>query len=493
MNLTHTLNITSPLHEHTTASLLSLHADLDVPCPNHTNRKCWAEEEAAVMSRAAVTSLAAILVCVCACSVVANSLVCLVFSRQRGDGGGGGLSVSNRFLVNLAACNALFTLLVLPLALPALLTGRWLWGRAVCQASGLAGGVLVTASTLTLAAISLDRYLAVLAPLRYTLRVTPRRCAAVIAAIWAASVAVSLPPLLGWSRFKFHASQLICTVAWDSPRRADRGYTLFLVTLTFLLPLGAMLWTYARIFRAARDNSQRTRRSSVVPPFLQAEHEASQCATPVSERRRGSSVPILRRLSQGSCGGWVGVMAGGREEWRTAVTSFLILATFTLGWLPHCLVLVLPALLPALPLPPLLPPLSTLTALLACACNPLVYVFRSKATRRRLARILTRRRRLRHHVFSTATRGRGGGGEGGRVGGGGKGERVEGSVLWQEREREGGGVCGGECHAKLEEGSVPCGKDCGNECGKDCGKERGKDCGKDCGKYCGKECGGSTP
>ena len=388
---------------------------------------CWTEPQpetaaAVAMTTTEVTLLATVLVAVFLCSVVANVLVCVVFSERRCCSS---LSLSNRFLANLTLCNCLFTFLVMPLAFVSLVSRRWLFGAALCQATGLATNLLVTASIFTLAVVSLDRYCAVVTPLHYALRMTRRRCWGFIAGIWLASLAVSCPPLLGWNSFKFHVNKMICTVAWASPSAGDRYYTLFLVSVSFLLPLVAMLWTYSCIFRAARDNSERTRRSSIVPTTsVQQQYDppgggsasgggggggggggssgggdpsgAAQASTPINKRRRSSSVPIIRRLSQTSSRS--NSILQRREEWKTAVTSFLILFSFMLCWLPYFVVIAIRSLAPALQLHPVMSTLSTVAAMFGCACNPMVYVFRSKGTRQDLKVILTRRRSFRNEA-----------------------------------------------------------------------------------------------
>ncbi|XP_076434648.1 G-protein coupled receptor 161-like [Babylonia areolata] len=385
------------------------------------------------MTRTEVTLLATILVTVFLCSAVANSLVCVVFSKRRRS-----LSLSNRFLANLTVCNCLFTLLIMPFAFVSLLSRQWLFGEVLCQLTGLVINVLVTASIFTLVVVSLDRYCAVVTPLHYNMRMTRRRCWAFIGGIWAGALAVSAPPLMGWSGIKFHVNKMICTVAWDSEKPGARYYTLFLVTVSFVVPLVAMLWTYGCIFRAARDNSERTRRSSIVPT-VQADSEGGgssgsgsgsglQQSTPIN-KRRSSSVPIIRRLSQTSSRS--NSILQRREEWKTAVTSFLILFSFMLCWLPYFIVICLRSLAPSLRLHPVMSTISTVAAMFGCACNPMVYVFRSKGTRHDLKVILTRRRSYRNEIVQTAFR-RGGSMRGGAGGGGEGGGREKGSVFWQE-------------------------------------------------------------
>lgn len=348
---------------------------------------CGSQSPQVDMNQIELTILATILVGVFCASVVANAFVCVVFSRRRSS-----LSISNRFLANLTLCNCLFTVLVMPFAFVSLVSRQWVFGPVICQCIGLAMNIFVSASIFTLAVISLDRYCAVVTPLHYTMRMTRRRCWGFIAGIWVLALVVSFPPLLGWNSVRFFVNKMICTVWWASPRPKDRYYTLFLVSLSFVLPLVAMLWTYSRIFRAARDNSERTRKSSIVPT-IQSDPDPCSQTTPVN-KRRSSAVPIIRRLSQTSSRSSSLLLR--REEWKTAVTSFLILFSFMMCWLPYFIVICIRALDPSIHLHPVMSTISTVAAMFGCACNPMVYVFRSKTTRQDLRVILTRKRSFRH-------------------------------------------------------------------------------------------------
>nr|KAG5700275.1 hypothetical protein BaRGS_022902 [Batillaria attramentaria] len=327
-----------PLHSNRSRCGHQLLTDSDdVISTQKVDSGCWTTPPPPVMTPTEVTLLATVLVMVFAASLVANAFVCVVFSKRRSS-----LSISNRFLANLTLCNCLFTLLVMPPAFVSLVTRSWPFGPVLCQCTGLAMNLLVSASIFTLVVISFDR-----------------------------------------------------------PFESDRYYTLFLVSLSFVLPLVAMLWTYSCIFRAARDNSERTRRSSIVPT-VHSDPESGSQSTPINKRRRSSSVPIIRRLSQTSSRS--SSLIQRREEWKTAVTSFLVLFSFMLCWLPYFIVICIRSVAPDLQLHPVMATISTAAAMFGCACNPMVYVFRSKGTRQDLKVILTRRRSFRHESIHSSIR-----------------------------------------------------------------------------------------
>lgn len=311
-------------------------------------------------------------------SIAGNLLVFLVFYKRPVL-----LTISNRFILNLSICSSLNTVLVMPFMFGALIAEDWIFGAEWCKLTGFLMNAIFAASTLTLVAVSLDRYCAVVTPLHYQMRITKRRSVLMIAAVWVLAVLVSLPPLFGWNRYTYQKDKGTCTVLWSSPINDERYYTYSLVILTFILPLCVILWAYRIIFKAAQNNSERTRRNSVIPNNQIDETCSTQ--TPLRfERRRSSTAPILhRRLSTSSSR--AGPLLWHRDEWKTAVASLLVVSTFIICWLPYFIIIILETVLAnSKDIPPVLETVSILLAMMSFACNPLVYVFRSKLTRQEL-------------------------------------------------------------------------------------------------------------
>ncbi|KAL2094532.1 hypothetical protein ACEWY4_009251 [Coilia grayii] len=205
-----------------------------------------------------------------------NMLVCLAVGTSRRLH-----RVANCFVVSLAVTDLLLGLLVLPLsATLELRDGHWPLGGALCNIYISMDVMLCTASILTLLAISVDRYLAISGPLRYPRRVTPRRVAAAIAAIWASSLAVSFVPIhLGWNTWNFTVQNVDWHMheekeKWSCRYEWNNSYVLLDSFGTFYLPLLVMCGMYHRIFRVAREQVRRIR--AATPSFARS---ASAAAT----------------------------------------------------------------------------------------------------------------------------------------------------------------------------------------------------------------------
>ncbi|XP_070819037.1 histamine receptor H2a [Chaetodon trifascialis] len=187
-------------------------------------------------------------------TVGGNVLVCLAVCASRRL-----RCLTNCFIVSLAVTDLLLGLLVLPFSALLQLNEEWPLGPVFCNFYISMDVMLCTASILTLLAISVDRYLAVTMPLRYTSLVLPWRVAVAMASVWTVSVAVSFLPIqMGWNTVNGTVQN---RGPWAPERRCrfelNRPYVLTDSLLTFYLPLVAMCWTYLRILRIARAQAKR--------------------------------------------------------------------------------------------------------------------------------------------------------------------------------------------------------------------------------------------
>ena len=324
-----------------------------------------------------IIAMAMVLATIFILSLAGNIFVFLVFFKRPIL-----LTISNRFIVNLSICNVLETIFVMPFVFIALVTGKWYFGRFLCQATGFMMSTIFSASTLTLVVIAIDRYCAVVTPLHYSMRITSRRSFLMILAVWFSAICCSLPPLIGWNRYEYQRTKSVCTAVSTGREFNDRPYIICLVTLCFILPLIIILWTYCCIFKAARNNSEKVRRNSLIPTLME---DVSQ--TPLRNCRRGSSVPILNyRVSISSRSN---SLFGRRDEWKAAVTSCMVVSTFIICWLLYFIIIVLECLLDnPHGVTSVINHISILLAMSSSAFNPLVYVFRGKVQRVELKCIL---------------------------------------------------------------------------------------------------------
>ena len=346
--------------------------------------------------------LATVIVAIFIASVVGNALVFAVFYQRRVL-----LTVSNRFVVNLAASNFLMSVCVMPFVIVSNVTTRWQFGDGLCQITGLLTTLLFSACIFTLLLISLDRYCAVMSPLHYTMRITTKRSTIMIAAVWLVSFVFAVPPVLGWNSISYQPNKYSCTILWRAHRPLDQSYNLFLATVCFAVPFLIMLWAYIRIFGAAKETTARARRNSITPDMQSNIINGDTIVVPVGDRNRRPSSTILitngtgsRRPSattllsvrrRSSIAGR-SAMLFHKDDWKAAKTGLIVMSAFFVCWFPYFILLALETTMP-IPddIPEVLESLVIWLALAGCALNPIVYAFRNKTVRHEMRTVVCKR------------------------------------------------------------------------------------------------------
>lgn len=104
-------------------------------------------------------------------------------------------TVTNYFIMNLAVGDLLMAVLCIPFSFTSnLLIGFWPFGQVMCSMVSYAQAVSVFISAYTLVAISIDRYIAIVFPLRP--RLTRKHALHLIAFIWLVALLTPLPTAL---------------------------------------------------------------------------------------------------------------------------------------------------------------------------------------------------------------------------------------------------------------------------------------------------------
>ncbi|XP_022102075.1 G-protein coupled receptor 161-like [Acanthaster planci] len=312
-----------------------------------------------------ISSLLVILIA----AFLGNGVIFLVFIRKPSL-----LSVSNRFVLHLAVCNFLMCAVVMPPVSISVVSTDWMLTDQSCTITGFLNVLLFAAIIFTLVMITVDRYVAVMLPLRYYIYMTTRRAAMMMLVVWIMALALALPPVLGWNYISYHHHRFICTAAVPGhDKTSGNSYEIYLMVGGFAVPLILIATMYGRMYFAARNLIARDRHRWFRVP---SSDETSSCSNtdPVKRPRTFTSGGIKKILR---------VHIG--DEWRTAQTTLMVMFSFVVSWLPYYVVGFVEAAFDKhvssfwewLPL---------WLALSSSAFNPYVYVFRSAS--------------MRHHAFS---------------------------------------------------------------------------------------------
>ncbi|KAI5646059.1 7 transmembrane receptor (rhodopsin family) domain-containing protein [Phthorimaea operculella] len=170
--------------------------------------------------------------------------------------------VQNFFIVSLAVADLTVAILVLPLNVAYSIIGKWVFGIYMCKMWLTCDIMCCTSSILNLCAIALDRYWAITDPINYAQKRTLERVLLMIGVVWAFSLIISSPPLLGWNDWPE-------VFDLDTPCRltSQPGFVIFSSSGSFYIPLIIMTIVYFEIYLATkkrlRDRAKATKISTI--------------------------------------------------------------------------------------------------------------------------------------------------------------------------------------------------------------------------------------
>ena len=170
-------------------------------------------------------------------SFLVNGFMCVVYSLSKEM-----RTVKHYFMVNLFISNGFIAVFVIPFYLTQYTKDD---SKILCQIGSVVDVLCCTCSTISLTAITTERFVAVKYPLQYTKIVSRKRCLAVICFAWAYSVAYSFAARIPVGDFDINN----CVFFTDS-------YLIFTTFASFLLPLLLMLIICRCIFNVGRHKAR---------------------------------------------------------------------------------------------------------------------------------------------------------------------------------------------------------------------------------------------
>ena len=168
---------------------------------------------------------------------------------------------SGLLIGNLALTDLLIAAFLFPFGIPAIFFGGWSSGRELCVLNGFTNQCLSSVAILTLSAISLDRYVAIIHGVRYHQIMTLKRVGLIIVTIWAFGILCSIFPLLGWGRYIYQHGASLCVTDF----KTNKFFTFFIFTVFFCIPLNVIFFIYFRIYKAVRRHAKAIRSNSIHP------------------------------------------------------------------------------------------------------------------------------------------------------------------------------------------------------------------------------------
>lgn len=226
------------------------------------------------------------------------------------------------FVGQLCAVDLLGAALLMPLGIVSCSPGfsGMAFTTLECRVYILLNVVFVSASTLTITAISMERYYYIVYPMHYEERMTMTLIAGAIALVWSASVALGLSTV--FSEVTPGALTSVgsahCSSYWQDQRSV---FSVLFGVVCFCFPAAVILAVYCNVYRVARLAARRH-----IPLPLWTNSQSKQRCNSVNShtaiitsRDNPRRIPPLR----GSGGG------------KAAMTVLLIVGQFLVCWLPY--------------------------------------------------------------------------------------------------------------------------------------------------------------
>ena len=166
----------------------------------------------------------------------------------------------NFVIVNMAMSDLLLSLILVPVTLVYLHLHSWVIAEAVlasitCKVTPYLADVSLLVSVQSLVVIAVDRFVAVVFPLRVSL-LTSKRCLLCIVSIWIVSTLVAIPHLDANKLFEFDG-KFFCVTDWkealgDGMSIAD--FYLGFATLFVYVPIALLIILHATIFTKIKSH-----------------------------------------------------------------------------------------------------------------------------------------------------------------------------------------------------------------------------------------------
>ncbi|XP_063880957.1 uncharacterized protein LOC135111519 isoform X2 [Scylla paramamosain] len=226
-------------------------------------------------------------------------------------------NVTAAFIISLCVADFLFCILVLPWEVSRFLAGKWIWGEGwICTLFPLLRYWNVAVSLLSIAMITINRYIMIAHFSVYKLVYRKGWIALMIAFCWVFAFVMLLPTLLSkWGRFGFDQRLQTCSII-DEENKSPKQV---LFGLGFCVPAIIIIICYSLIFYVIHKSEKRMRQHS---------------SRSVNGAHHGPSLQPQPRLA----GKMEREVRRRRNEWRITKMVLIIFIAFLITYLPITLV-----------------------------------------------------------------------------------------------------------------------------------------------------------
>uniref|UniRef100_A0A1B6DUI6 Octopamine receptor beta-2R n=1 Tax=Clastoptera arizonana TaxID=38151 RepID=A0A1B6DUI6_9HEMI len=243
--------------------------------------------------------------------------------------------ITNYFVVSLAFADMLVAIVAMTFNASVQLTGHWVFGYFMCDVWNSFDVYFSTASILHLCCISVDRYYAIVKPLKYPINMTKRVVAVMLLNTWISPAIISFVPIF----CGLYTTEAHQKFREDNPDLCDfkvnKVYAIVSSSISFWIPCTIMIFTYLAIFKEA--NRQEKQIHSRIGTQMLLNH-GRDCNGEVLSSSGGSSKTLtLHEVPTHSTPTKDRNIIKMKREHKAARTLGIIMGTFILCWLPFFL------------------------------------------------------------------------------------------------------------------------------------------------------------
>ena len=189
-------------------------------------------------------------------SLTGNTLIGIIVYKTRAM-----RKTTNFLIVNMAISDLLFSTFQVPQIITELYVDSWLisgsLGEALCKLHVFSSDVSTSVSIHSLVLIAVDRFGAVVFPLRSPL-ISSKMCLFLIPATWVAGIAIHSPYLFAFRLAEYSPGKFKCAREWTAAfgeSSSYRNYILAIFVLFIYTPLAATCVLYCKIVLKLKSQS----------------------------------------------------------------------------------------------------------------------------------------------------------------------------------------------------------------------------------------------
>ncbi|CAH1396884.1 unnamed protein product [Nezara viridula] len=299
-------------------------------------------------------------------SILGNLLVIVSVMRHRKL-----RVITNYFVVSLAFADMLVAVTVMTFNASIQLTGgKWLFGYIMCDAWNSLDVYFSTASILHLCCISVDRYYAIVKPLKYPINMTKKVVAIMLLSIWVAPSFIFIPVLCGWYAAP-GLEEYRVTHPDECTFKANNIYAIVSSLVSFWIPCTIMVFTYLAIFKEA-TRQEKQLHARIGNQMLLSNRDCNGDTLGSSGSNKALTLNEVGVHNTPTKDRNIIKM---KREHKAARTLGIIMGTFILCWLPFFLWYVITSLCQACYVPEVAVTLLFWIGYFNSTLNPLIYAY----------------------------------------------------------------------------------------------------------------------